>query len=127
MLWPRRVFTILFGAWIASWTMRALLDWILGFEGTWVDLAIVAAALAGGALSIPAARELEPWSASAERDALLGWGTIVAIVLVLPCFALPMPWGIVAAGVVAAAAVVALRQVAKATAGRVADAEPAER
>src|SRR4051812_14831308 len=106
MLWPRRVFTVLVGAWIASWIMRALLDWILGLEGTGVDLAVVAAALAGAVLSLPAARELEPWSAAASRDALLGFGTIVAIVLVLPCFALPMPWGLIAAAVVAALSVV---------------------
>ena len=127
MVWPRRVWEVLVGAWIGAWLTRALLDWVLGQEGTWVEVSIAAAGLVGAVLAIPTARGVEPWPERTQRDALLGWGTVAVIVLVLPCFALPAPFGVIAAGVVVVLGMLALRQVVQATADRVADTEPAYR
>ncbi len=79
---------MLVGAWAAAWVTRALLDWVLGFDGSGVLVAVGVAAVLGGALSIGDARRLTPWPANDRRDAVLGWGFVAAIALLGTALAL---------------------------------------
>jgi len=60
MLAMRRLWTVLAGASFGAILARTILDWLLGLEGTWVDVAIPVAAALGGYLSIGEARRIKP-------------------------------------------------------------------
>jgi hypothetical protein len=109
MLILRRLATVLLGAWMGGTAARALLEWALGLRGTWVLVAILVATVLGGLASLDAARKVEPMAPGERRDAILGWGVVVALVGVAACFALPVPWAVIAAAAVVGLAIVALR------------------
>jgi len=73
MLAMRRLWTVLAGASFGAILARTILDWLLGLEGTWVDVAIPVAAALGGYLSIGEARRIKPMDPSERRDTILGW------------------------------------------------------
>jgi hypothetical protein len=58
MLALRKLWTVLVGAWAAAFAARAVLNWILGLDDTWVAAAILVAALLGAWASLGAARDL---------------------------------------------------------------------
>jgi hypothetical protein len=107
----RKIGTVLLSAWCLAWIGRAIFDWILGLEGAAVTVPVIIAALLGAAIGASEARDLEPWAPSKRRDAIIGWGTVIAVVAVIACLAIPMPWGAIAAVTVAVAAIVVLRRV----------------
>ncbi len=110
MLTVRRVWVVLVGAWVASWTTNALFGWILDLDGTLVAILTLVAAVLGAWASLDAARKLQPWTLWDERDAYLGWVTFLGIVAVIACLFIQMPWGAMAAAVVAALTIVVLRR-----------------
>ena len=115
MLQLRRLWAVLVGAWVAAWGARILLDWILGLEGTWVLIAIIAAAVLGGVAAIGEAKKIEPMPEPERRDAILGWTALIGFVAAASCLLLPMPWGLIAAVAVVVLTIVTLRSVARAT------------
>jgi len=78
MLALRRLGTVLIGAWGGALFARLLLDWILGLDDVWVALGVVAGALTGGALALGEARSLRLMEPQERRDAILGWGFVIA-------------------------------------------------
>jgi hypothetical protein len=110
VLTVRRVWVVFVGAWIASWTTNALFDWILGLDGTPLLVINIVAAVLGALVGVVAAQDVEPWTLWDERDAYLGWVTFFGVVAVIACLFAPMPWGLMAAAVVAALTLVVLRR-----------------
>ena len=108
MLAMRRLWTVLVGASLGAFLARAILDWLLGLEGTWVAAAILVAAAFGGYLSIGEARNVKPMDPSERRDTILGWGALSGGVAAVAWLLAPMPWGAFAAVAVLAATVLAL-------------------
>ena len=70
MLALRKLWTVLVGAWAAAFAARAILNWILGLEDTWVAAAILVAAALGGWASLGEARDLRPMEPEERRDRL---------------------------------------------------------
>ena len=101
---------MLAGVWGGAWITGAVLHRVLGLEGTWVAVAIVAGGLLGGIASLGEARTLRPYSPDERRDAILGWGLIGGMAA-LACLFLPRPWDLLAAASVVAATVLVLRRV----------------
>jgi hypothetical protein len=110
VLTVRRVLVVIGGGWVAAWTARALFDWILGLDGTLVVILSLVAFALGAYASVDTARELNEWTLWDKRDAYLGWLTFFGIVAVIACLFIPMPWGLMAAAVVAALTIVVLRR-----------------
>jgi membrane-associated phospholipid phosphatase len=107
----RKVWTVLASAWVAAWLVHALLDWVLGFNGSWEAVAVLAAAALGAIAGLGDARQLRPMGAQERRDALLGWVAVIGALCAVACLALTMPWGLVCAAVVVAVTVFALGRV----------------
>lgn len=105
---------MLVGAWGGAFLAGAVLNWLLGLEGDGVRVAVLVAALLGGAASISDARRLQPMPPSERRDAILGWGALIGAVATGACLFLPLPWGVVAAAVVCGVTVGGLRWVSRA-------------
>lgn len=112
MLTARKAGTMFIGVWVGAGIVTVLLNDVLDFDGGWVLWAILAGGLFGGVLSLGEARVLRPMPPAERRDAIQGWGFVVALVLVLACLAIPMPWGAIAAPVVLVVWVLAVRRVA---------------
>ena len=79
--------------------------WIPGVVDRLFDPpAVVLYPLAAGAVVLGAlaghreGRRLEPFEGQEHRDAVIGWGIVLAIVGVLASFLLPLPWAAIAAG-----------------------------
>jgi hypothetical protein len=107
----RQVATVLLAATGMAFIGRAIFDWLLDLEGWALRGPVLALWFLGIALGLSAARELEPWDAYGDRDAILGWGTLVGFCVGAICLvALPMPWGAIAAGAVVVATVAVLRR-----------------
>jgi hypothetical protein len=100
---------VLLGAWVGAWVARAIADWVLELDDVWVAVAVLVAASLGGLAALGDARKLTPMDPQERRDTILGWGALVGGVAAIACLFLPLPWGAVAALVVLAATVVALR------------------
>jgi NhaP-type Na+/H+ or K+/H+ antiporter len=111
MLALRKVWTVLVGAWAGAVLARISLDWLLGLDGRWVDVAILLAAVLGGALSVREARQVEPMDRAERRDTILGWGGVIGAVAAAACLFLPLPWGPLAALTVVALTASALARV----------------
>lgn len=111
MLALRKLWTILLGAWVAEFIAVAVLDWMLGLEGTWVLVVILIAAAVGGFAGIREARQVQPMAPDERRDTILGWGTVIVGVGAVACLVLPFPWSAFAAAAVLAVGVVMLRRV----------------
>jgi hypothetical protein len=109
VLKARRVWTVVVGAWVSAWVVTVLAR-ILDLDGTLVLILGLVAALVGGLASVGEARSVEPWTVWDERDAYLGWLTFLGIVAVIACLFIPMPWGLLAAAVVAALTIAVLRR-----------------
>jgi hypothetical protein len=118
MLAVRKLWTILVAAWAGAFLARAVLDWVLGQEGTWVAVAIVAAAVLGGLAGVSEAKGVEPLDPAERRDTILGWGALIGGVAAVACLFLPLPWGVLAAAGVVMLTVVLLRRVPKPRAER---------
>lgn len=106
-MWP-----VLVGAWASAWVVGAALRWLLGADGTWANVAIVAAALVGGAFGVRAARDVRPMTPAERRDTILGWGALAGGVAAVACLFFPLPWGALAAAAVLGATTLALRRAA---------------
>jgi hypothetical protein len=106
----RRAWVVLGGAAFAVGVANVLFNWLLGLGGTVVLILCLVAAVIGGLTALDEARSVEPWTLWDERDAYLGWVTFFGIVAVIACLFIPMPWGGVAAGAVAAFTLVVLRK-----------------
>jgi hypothetical protein len=106
----RRIWTVFVGMWVGAWFARALFDWVLGIDGTWLLVAMVVAAAIGARAGWEEAKGLEPLTLWERRDAFLGWGALIGVAAVIACFFLPMPGGGIAAGAVAATTLVVLRR-----------------
>jgi hypothetical protein len=107
----RRIWTVLVGVWFGAFLARALLHWVLGLEGTWVRVAVLAAGLVSGILSIGEARGLSPMPPGERGATIIGWGAVVGALGAVACLALPFPWGLLAVVVVVVVTVVALSRV----------------
>jgi hypothetical protein len=107
----RRVWAVLAPAWGCGLIAGIALDWVLGVDGPWLGVGVVAGTLAGGVLGVREARRIKPMAADERRDAILGWGAVVGAVAAVACLLLPLPWGALAAAAVVAATVLALRRV----------------
>jgi uncharacterized membrane protein len=106
----RKIWTVFVSVWACTWVARALFDWALGVEGTWLTVVLVVAAVVGAWDGYEGAKELAPLTLWDKRDAFLGWGALFGVVAVGACFLLPMPWGALAAGAVAAVTIIVLRR-----------------
>jgi hypothetical protein len=114
MLLLRKVGIVVFYAWGAAWTARAVFDWLLGLDGVALAVPSVVVTAAGAVAGFSEARDLGPMNPSDRRDVILGFGAIVGILAAVACLFLPMPWGALAALLVAAARVLVLRRVPQA-------------
>ena len=63
-------------------------DLILGLSRGWVLGAMAVCGLLGFVVGVADARELTPWSRSERRDAVLGWGVVLALIAVIAAVAL---------------------------------------
>jgi hypothetical protein len=106
----RKIWTVFVGMWVGAWFARALFDWVLGIEGVWLVVPIAIATAIGAYAGYEQAKGLEPLTLWERRDAFLGWGAVIGVIAVIACFLLPMPWGGIAAGAVAAVTLVVLRR-----------------
>ena len=106
----RKLWTVFVGMWVGAWFARALFDWVLGIEGTWLVVAMVIAAAVGAAGGYEEAKDLEPLTLWDRRDAFLGWTAVIGLIAVVACFLLPMPGGAIAAGAAAAITLLVLRR-----------------
>ena len=105
----RQLGTVTISALGLAWLTRAILDWVLGVEGTALQVAVIAALVIGAAVGVAEARGLEPFDREEQRERSLGWITTIGAIAALLCLALPLPWSPIAALAAIGLTILALR------------------
>lgn len=77
-------------------------------------------------IGIQDAKATPPWTADDVRDGAVGWGVIAALLLLIPCLLLPLPWSIVAAAMAFLSVVAAVAGVRRAAARHTSEIAPRE-
>lgn len=97
MMKTRRIaggFAVAYGlSWVAALICAKVLD--LGQTAGLIVIAL--AALVGGWIGWTQTESLVEWSAGERRDAIIGWGVVIAIIGAVLSGFVPMPWTILAA------------------------------
>ncbi len=99
----RKLSAVLVGAWATAFVANLVLRGALGQEGPWVLLGIAVAGVVGGLAGVAEARTIEPMEPGERRDAILGWGWVIGLVVASACLYLPLPWAAIAVAAVLAA------------------------
>jgi hypothetical protein len=111
VLAQRKLYAVVGGVLAASFVCQAVLGWVLGVTDAWLPVLIVAALLAvlvfadarlGG-------RAAEDGAPEDSYDKVVCAIATVAVIAVVACLYLPMPWGGLAGGAVVVGLVLALR------------------
>ncbi len=97
MLTFRRVVQAACGLWAGAWIGRIAFDWLLGLDGAALLAGQLACALIGGVVMWLDSRTLRPWRPAERRDAIVGWGLLIGLVVAFGSLLLPTPWGLIAA------------------------------
>ncbi len=126
MLALRRIVLVLVRVWVAMLLVGFLLRGLdlIGLEvarGVAIALLAVAAAAALW-IGVDEAKQTPAWTADDIRDGAVGWGAIAALLLLIPCLLVPLPWSVAAAAaailLVAGAVVLVRRSAAQLGGGR---------
>ena len=116
----RQATTVVLTGLCAGWVARAILDWILGVEGTVLQVGVIVAIVFGAAAGLIEARDLERYEAGERRDAIVGWTFVIGLGGTLAALTAPMPWGALAAAAIAAATLLLIRRASATSASRAA-------
>jgi hypothetical protein len=114
----RRLVEIYLAVYIALFLARVVFDWAFDVDGTPLLVVTIVLGVVGLAIGIQQARDLPPappLEPDEQRDTVLGWGGLIgAAVSLIVLFALPMPWGAIAAAAAAGIAVITVKYTADA-------------